>query len=427
MNHFNNFIQTDINNFFSDIRFTGDKETGTIRICGQNIKIERNLLNIENIAALFDVNPETLKQWIKTNKKHYLQLFNPEEYKQREEKEKQYKEEYQKLKIQIEKEFEVNEKELKKAGEEKSQTKTQTLKKKADELKKSLGLDKKMENVVDKDAIPNFMDPRLIIPAISSLNSEFNHWLTMTVIGGMCFEDKSNNIFGFIEQFLKNKNKYISDIQREFKNNESKYIEEKKKEKENARKKASKSTNKSIVVVIPQSKTKLPYASTVMSEKASKLEADSKKEEYIDITEIGNYKKMMEAFRKYLIVECKFAEDEVGKANEMKLQLSAKFTQKFYKEHKDKLIEYIKNNSIDGTITTPKQTKNVAKTGVEQKPFKEEETLKTSKSQTKKLKEQEKNKPKSKIIGKLPKSESESESESDEDISDFSNDSSSED
>ena len=52
MNHFNNFIQTDINNFFNDIRFTGDKETGTIRICGQNIKIERNLLNIENSGCV---------------------------------------------------------------------------------------------------------------------------------------------------------------------------------------------------------------------------------------------------------------------------------------------------------------------------------------------------------------------------------------
>lgn len=435
MNHFNNFIQLDINNFFNDIRFIGDKETGTIRICGQNIKIERNLLNIENIAALFEINPETLRQWIKTNKKHYLYLFDPEEYKQREEKEKKFKVEYQKIKEEVEKEFATKEKESKKENNEKEnvQTKTQVLKKRSDQLKKDLGLNKKIDNIVDKDTLPNFMNPRLIIPAMSSLNSEFNLWLTMTVIGGMCFDDKSNNIFGFIEQFLKNKNKYIADIQREFRNNESKYAEEKKKEKEKARNSSSKSSNKSIVVVIPQTKTKLPYASTIMSEKASKLLTDSKKEEFIDITEIGNYKKMMEAFRKYLIEECKFEEDEVSKTNVTKLQLSAKFTQEFYKKHKDRLIEYIKKHSIEGTAIIPKKQQipdNVAKKGVEPKENKEEEQLKVNKSQGKKKenKEQPPEKIKSKMnIGKY-KPVSESESESDDDIpSSFDSESSSED
>lgn len=405
MNQIYKYTKNEINHFFNDIRFMGDEKTGSIRICNQNIKIERNLLNIESIAALFEVNPENLRQWIKTNKKHYLHLFNPEEYKKREEAEKKYKEEYKKIKEQVDKEFELKEQKTEKKDkeDEKTQTKTQVLKKRADQLKKDLGLDTKLDNIVDKDTLPNFMDPRLIIPAISSLNDKFNHWFTMTVIGGMCFDNTSVNIFSFANQFKDNTSEYMSAIQKEFENNKPKYAAEKKKERENVRNKASKAVDKSIVVVIPLSKTKLPYASTVMSEKASKYKTDLKND-FVDIIPIGNYKKMMEAFKKYLIEECKFAEDEVGKANEMKLQLSAKFTQEFYKSHKDKLIEYIKNNSTDGTVIAPKKVPvNVAKTGVPQKPIKENEQLKDKKSQSKKQKEKEKSELKGKSSDKSKK------------------------
>lgn len=401
MKAFTQFNDSEINNFFKDVRFIGHEEKliGSIRINGQNIKYQSKLLNIEDIANLFEINPEILKKWVKTNAKYYNTLFYKEEYEKRIVSESKYKEEYNKIKETLPKD------QYKKAN---------------NDLKKKYHLDDKINSVVNSQAQPTFMDPRLIIPSMSSLSVDFNNWITYVVIGGMCFSDNEINIFGFIDYFLKHKAKHISNIQKEFEENKHKFNDELKSKP--VKKQINKSIEKSIIVTIPNCKTKLP---NVIVKASDKIEIKKKSdEEIIDVINIGAYDKILDFFQNYLKDNCKFDDDDFNKNGGMRLGLSNKFTTKLYENHKNKIVEYIKTNAEK--INKPEnkeekqQTRSVVKTGVTQKakPKKQEEKLQTIPETKPKKQENIKSTPK---IGKIKQQESED--EDDETISDFSDNS----
>ena len=398
MNAFTQFNTNEINNFFRDVRFIGheEKAIGSIKINGQNIKYQSKLLNIDDIANLFEINPEILKKWVKANAKQYNTMFYKEEYEKRAESESQYKEEYNKSKETLPKDEH---------------------RKKSIELKKKYHLVEKVNSVVDSHTQPSFMDPRLIIPSISSLNADFNNWITYIVIGGMCFTNKEINIFGFVEQFLANKSKYMSKIQKEFEENKHKFNEELKNKP--SKKQTNKCIDKSIVVTIPNCKTKLP---NVIVKSSDKVELKSKSNEFVDVIKIGAYDKILDYFQEYLKEKCKFDDDDFNKNGGMRLGLSNKFTGKLYKENKDKIVDYIKSKATQIVVQevkeekTPKQS--VAKTGAAQKSKskKQEEKLQQI-VESKSKKQEEKPKPK---IGKIQQQESEDDEDT---ISDFSDNS----
>lgn len=397
MNAFTQFNTNEINNFFRDVRFIGheEKAIGSIKINGQNIKYQSKLLNIDDIANLFEINPEILKKWVKTNAKQYNTMFYKEEYEKRADAESKYKDEYKKIKETLQKE---------------------EYRKKSIELKKKYHLDEKVNSVVDSHAQPTFMDPRLIIPSISSLNVDFNNWITYIVIGGMCFVDKEINIFGFVEQFLTNKSKYMSKIQKEFEENKHKFNEELK-SKPN-KKQTNRCIDKSIVVTIPNCKTKLP---NVIVKSSDKVEFKTKSNEYIDVIKIGAYDKILDYFQEYLKEKCKFEDDDFNKNGGMRLGLSNKFTNDLYKKNKDKIIEYIKSKAthIVQEVNEEKLKQSVAKTGASQKSKskKQEEKLQPI-DESKSKKQEEKVQVK---IGKIQQQESEDDEAT---ISDFSDDNS---
>lgn len=397
MNAFTQFNTNEINNFFRDVRFIGheEKAIGSIKINGQNIKYQSKLLNIDDIANLFEINPEILKKWVKTNAKQYNTMFYKEEYEKRADAESKYKDEYKKIKETLQKE---------------------EYRKKSIELKKKYHLDEKVNSVVDSHAQPIFMDPRLIIPSISSLNVDFNNWITYIVIGGMCFVDKEINIFGFVEQFLTNKSKYMSKIQKEFEENKRKFNEELK-SKPN-KKQTNRCIDKSIVVTIPNCKTKLP---NVIVKSSDKVEFKTKSNEYIDVIKIGAYDKILDYFQEYLKEKCKFEDDDFNKNGGMRLGLSNKFTNDLYKKNKDKIIDYIKSKAthIVQEVNEEKPKQSVAKTGASQKSKskKQEEKLQPI-DESKSKKQEEKVQVK---IGKIQQQESEDDEAT---ISDFSDDNS---
>lgn len=384
MNSFNQFNDLEINNFFKDIRFIGDENTkGAIKINGQNIKYQSKLLNIGDIAVLFGVNSEELTSWIKTHAKYFDTLFHKEELEIRLRNEEKYKEEYQKLKS--------------KCGENKKELRDESTK-----LKKSLGLAEKFNSVVDSLKQPKFMDPRLIIPSIAFMNKDFNNWLTYVVIGGMCFDDKEVNICSFIEHFMKHKSESMTKIQKEFIKNKANNTEVNK----NKQSKAStpKDNDKTMIIIIPASKTKLPYINIKLTNKINKEESNQetkeKSKDYIDQVHIGNCEKPLDYVEKYLKEKCKFTDDDVNKNGGMKLSLSNSFTKELYEKHKNEIVEYIKTSyqkfidakNLESTAKTGTSTKE---TKVEKlKPLSEDAENKTKKENKKETKTEDKKKTK---------------------------------
>lgn len=350
-----NFDKYDLFNYFKDARFEGDnKGNGTIRINGTRVRIEDSKVCVNDIAHAFEVSVNGLIDWIKVNKKYLDKVFYAEACKKEEENRK------------------MREEKIKDLEEEYSDKTCEEYKKQKREISKKYPT--RSESIAKVNN--TYLDIRVVIPAIASLNPQFANWLSFGVLYNLVLDpkDEQYNIFKFVSAVDAKKGIYIEKLKEEFEENKSEYIEQNKVKKGGKPKEV---TEKSMIVLIPSNKTKNPSISFMNTAKVVNKKNDK---DFVDIVNLGKIEKPSDFIYEYLTKTTKtINEDEIEKSGGMRISLSKSFTEKSYSKIKDKLLKAVKEHI--NTQAANAKTEEKKDTPAKRKQ-KEPETIKPSRSKS---------------------------------------------
>ena len=307
-----NIADITIVNNINNVRTKKDNSNnGSIEINGIEIKIENGKLSIADIAHVYNVDRDELSKWISIHKKNLDKVFYKDMQIEKEEKAKIKKEKIEELDKDAE-DYEEKKKEI---------------------VKKYAIKNVNAYSVADKTN--KFIDPRVVLIAVSSIKPEFANWLTENILCNMASYkfDNALSIISFFNKVKSNEQILITEL-----SNKCKTITKEEKTKQTT-KSSKKVANKSMIVLIPSSKTQMPTIEFISTDKADKKEP--KQGVYMDKVDIKNLNKAAEELEKIIIEVCELPKDEVEKPTMMKIRLTKQFTQELYENCKDDIIKAI--------------------------------------------------------------------------------------